>query len=241
MTALLDAQDIRGGYDETPILNGVGLTIDRGEIVTIAGTNGSGKSTLAKALVGLLPRCSGTVRFDGRTLDAVAPEDRPALGLSYVPQVANVFPELTIEENLWVVEGVGNRRARADELFGRFPSLAERRRQLARSLSGGERQQLAIARALMLHPKLMVMDEPSAALSPRLVEEVFALIRDLAAQEIAVLLVEQRAREALAFSHRGYIMSSGRIVAQDSAAALLADQELARLFLGQGRSNAAAS
>lgn len=230
--SILTVRDLRGGYGDADILNGVGLDVAEGEIVTIAGANGCGKSTLARAVVGLLPRVSGTLSFDGRPLLAVAAEDRPGLGLCYVPQVANVFPNLTIEENLLVVEGRHDRQRRAGELLRQFPALGARRRQLAQSMSGGERQQLAIARALVVKPRLIVMDEPSAALSPKLVEEVFLLIRNLAAEGIAVLLVEQRARESLAFSDRGYILSNGRVVAADTAEALLADEKLASLFLG---------
>lgn len=230
--SILSVNDLHGGYGDVNILNGVSLEAKQGEIVTIAGPNGCGKSTLARAIVGLLPRVEGTLTFDGRSLLDVDAEDRPSLGLCYVPQVANVFPNLTIEENLLAVEGDHDRRRRASELFGQFPALAARRRQLAQSMSGGERQQLAIARALVLRPKLIVMDEPSAALSPKLVEEVFLLIRNLAADGISVLLVEQRAREALQFSNRGYILSGGRVVAQDTAEALLADENLASLFLG---------
>lgn len=229
---LLVAHELTGGYNEVPILNGISMTVAPGEIVTVAGTNGSGKSTLARAISGLLPRVAGQLSFAGRSLSGVAVEDRPALGLSYVPQVANVFPNLTIEENLLVVESDGDRKARTTELLALFPSLAERRRQLALTLSGGERQQLAVARALVVKPRLIVMDEPSAALSPALVDQVFALIRSLAADGIAVLLVEQRAREALAFSDRGYIMNGGRVVSEGPAPALLADEKLAELYLG---------
>ena len=230
--SILTVNDLYGGYGDANILNGVSLEVAQGEIVTIAGANGCGKSTLARAIVGLLPRVSGTLALDGRSLLGVDAESRPALGLCYVPQVANVFPNLTIEENLLVVEGGHDRRKRTEELLLQFPALIERRDQLAQSMSGGERQQLAIARALVLRPRLIVMDEPSAALSPKLVEEVFRLIRALSADGIAVLLVEQRAREALAFSDCGYILSNGRVVAQDTAEALLAEENLANLFLG---------
>lgn len=230
--SILSVNELHGGYASANILNGVSLDVMQGEIVTIAGPNGCGKSTLARAIVGLLARVEGTLTFEGRSLLQVSAEDRPSLGLCYVPQVANIFPNLTVEENLLAVEGHHDRRRRAAELLRQFPALAARRRQRAQSLSGGERQQLAVARALVLRPKLIVMDEPSAALSPKLVEEVFLLIRNLAADGISVLLVEQRAREALQFSNRGYILSGGRVVAQDTAKALLADDNLASLFLG---------
>src|SRR5258706_10043829 len=146
--SLLELRGLRGGYGDVDILRGIDLHVDAGEIVTIAGTNGAGKSTLAKAVMGLLPRCTGERRFRGRDLGASAPEDRIGLGISYVPQVANVFARLTVQENLEVVEGVPDRRARIAEMYQLFPALYDRRRLHAGLLSGGERQQLAFARAL---------------------------------------------------------------------------------------------
>jgi neutral amino acid transport system ATP-binding protein len=232
---LLDIRALTGGYGETDILNGVSLIVRVGEIVTIAGTNGAGKSTLAKAIVGLLPRVTGEIMFEGRSLNGVPTERRAALGVSYVPQVSNIFPSLTVHDNLAVVMGVARPKARIDELFAAFPALAARRKARAGSMSGGERQQLAYARALMTSPRLIVLDEPTAALSPALVAESFARIAALPALGASVLLIEQRARQALAISHRGAIMDAGKIALEGDAATLLADERAAALYLGQQR------
>ena len=229
---LLRLEGLAGGYGEVDILNGIELCLDAGEILTVAGTNGAGKSTLAKALVGLLPRVRGRILLDGEDIAAVPTEARARLGIGYVPQVANVFPSLTITENLEVVEGVASRRARIAALLDAFPALAERRRARAGSLSGGERQMLAFARALMTEPRLMVLDEPTAALAPALVAEAFERIRGLPALGAAVLLIEQRARPALAISDRGVILDGGRVALAGPAETLLADDRAARLYLG---------
>lgn len=232
--SLLRVVDLRGGYGDVDILNGIDLSIDVGEIVTVAGTNGAGKSTLAKAVLGLLPRVKGAVLLDGVDILPAPAETRAGMGIGYVPQVANVFPSLSVLENLQVVEGVQNAKARIAELLSEFPALAERRRARAGSLSGGERQQLAFARALMARPKLMVLDEPTAALSPALVSQTFAAIARLPALGVTVLVVEQRARQALAVSTRGFILDGGKVALEGPAATLLSDEKAARLYLGQG-------
>ncbi|MCW1842427.1 ABC transporter ATP-binding protein [Prosthecomicrobium hirschii] len=231
---ILSLEAVTGGYGEVDILNGIDLALEAGSILTVAGTNGAGKSTLAKAVVGLLPRVGGQIRLDGRDIVGLPAEERARAGIGYVPQVANVFPSLTIEENLAVVEGVADRRGRIGALFAMFPALAERRRFRAQSLSGGERQQLAFARALMTAPRVMVLDEPTAALAPSRVAESFERIATLARTGIAVLLIEQRARQALAISHRGAILDGGKVALAGPAADLLADETAARLFLGAG-------
>lgn len=229
---LLSVESLTGGYGETDIISDLTLAVAPREIVTIAGTNGSGKSTLAKAIMGLLPRVSGSVRLEGKEILAEPAERRLSIGIAYVPQVANVFPSLTVEENLLVIEQVKDRRRRLAEMYERFPAIAERRRRRAGTLSGGERQQLAVARALMPEPRLVVLDEPTAALAPVVIAQIFELIRTLPEQGVGVLLVEQRAREALKISDRGYILDQGRIVLADAADALLADTRMAELYLG---------
>jgi ABC-type branched-subunit amino acid transport system ATPase component len=232
---ILSVEDVRGGYGTgVDILNGITFTMQPGQIVTIAGTNGAGKSTLAKAIVGLLPDVRGSIRFAGTELRGMPTEDRIALGIGYVPQVANVFPSLTIIENLRVVAGVKEQDKRIEELFATFPALAERKRLRAGTLSGGERQQLAFARALMIRPKLLILDEPTAALSPAKVGESFALIKRLPALDVSVLIIEQRARQSLAISDAGCIQDGGRVAMAGPAGELLADERAAEMFLGAG-------
>ena len=202
--------------------------------MTIAGTNGAGKSTLAKAVLGLLPRMSGRIALCGRDLAGLAVEDRVAAGLGYVPQIANVFPSLTVLENLKVVADVRAPAAAIARQLDGFPALKPRLRQPAGTLSGGERQMLAFARALLKQPLLMVLDEPTAALAPSLVQQVLDLVAQLPAQNVTVLMVEQRARQALAISDRGYILDQGRVVLAGRAAELLADNRMAKLYLGTG-------
>ncbi len=186
--------------------------------------------------MGLLPRLSGEAYFRLVDLTKTGTEDRISHGISYVPQVHNVFGSLTVQENLQVVERVADKRKRIQDMYDLFPALAARRGTYACNLSGGERQQLAFARALMPSPALMLLDEPSAALSPALTNQVFDEVRRLPAMDVAVLMVEQRARQALAFSDRGYILDSGRIVLTDTGAGLLANEEMADLYIGRGAS-----
>ncbi len=231
--SVLELKSVSAGYGEVDIVTGIDMTVDAGEIVTIAGTNGSGKSTLVKAIMGLLRRASGEVLFKGRSILSTPIERRIELGIGYVPQVRNVFGTLTVMENLQVVRCVEDRARRIQEMLELFPALAQRRSARAEDLSGGERQQLALARALMSDPRLILLDEPSAALSPALTDQVFAEVRKLPGLGVAVLLVEQRARQALAFSDRGYILDSGRIVLTDTGANLLSNEQMAELYIGR--------
>jgi ABC-type branched-subunit amino acid transport system ATPase component len=227
-------EGVWAGYEEMEVLHGVSIEVRPGEIVTMIGPNGAGKSTLMKAIFGLLRPRRGEIRFRGEAIGGLAPSAIVRRGMSYVPQVDNVFPSLSVEENL-LVGGV----TRADDLGPRvaallelFPNLAARRRVRAGSLSGGERQMVAMARALMLDPVLLLLDEPSAGLSPVMVDAVFERIREINGRGVAVLLVEQNAREALRLSHRGYVLAGGQRRLEGAGPALLDDPEVSRLYLG---------
>ena len=233
MNALLRVENLVGGYGEVDILKGVSLQVYPTEIVTIAGTNGAGKSTVIKAIMGLLPRAVGTIELDGQPLTDLSVEARLDCGVGYVPQVANVFASLSVQENLLVVQGVKRQRQRVDAMFALFPALAKSRRRAAGTLSGGERQQLAFARALMREPKTLLLDEPTAALSPARVDEILRYVQALPASGTTVLMVEQRARQSLAISQRGYIVDQGRVAMSGLAADLLSNPKAADLFLGK--------
>lgn len=237
--SLLQIASLSGGYGDVDIITGIDMHVGAREIVTIAGTNGAGKSTLIKAAMGILPRIAGMMVFDGIDLMKLQIEDRVRIGISYVPQVRNVFGTLTVLENLQVVEHAPGKSARIRDMFDLFPALAGRRGTYAENLSGGERQQLAFARALMSSPRLILLDEPSAALSPALTDQVFEEVKRLPQADVAVLMVEQRARQALAFSDRGYILDAGRIVLSDTGASLLANEEMGDVYIGRGQSQAA--
>lgn len=230
--SVLNLKDLKGGYSEVDILKGVDLHVDAGEIVTVVGTNGAGKSTLIKAVMGLLPRLNGELNFEGQDLHKSSTEKRLTSGVGYVPQVSNAFSSLSVMENLLVVQGVANLRDRAAEMLDLFPALKPMVKRRAGALSGGERQQLAFARALMSKPRLICLDEPTAALSPALMKNVFDQIARLPKMGAAVLMVEQRAREALQISDRGYIMDQGRVAMTGPAAGLLDDPRAVELYLG---------
>lgn len=231
MNTVLAIHDLHGGYGETDILHGISLDVQAGEIVTIAGTNGSGKSTLLKAIVGLLPRARGSVMLNGQEISNLPTEDRIDAGLACVPQVANVFRSLSVQENLRVA-GRNVHSSRIEQMLELFGALKPRLHQLAGTLSGGERQQLAFARALIASPRVIVLDEPTAALAPALVQHIFDMVVNLPKQQVSVLMVEQRARQALAISQRGYILDQGRLVLSGSASDLLNDARMTELYLG---------
>ncbi|WP_372618184.1 ABC transporter ATP-binding protein [Falsiroseomonas sp.] len=231
---LLVARNMTGGYGEADILHGVDLTVAPGQVVVVIGPNGAGKSTAMKAVAGLVRLRAGSVTLEGADITNCAAEGMVARGLAYVPQERNVFPSLTVEENLLM--GAYARPAAAREGIGRafalFPDLVAKRRIAAGSLSGGQRQMVALARALMLTPRLLLLDEPTAGLSPKLCALIFDKVRAIAAAGIAVLMVEQNARPALAIADRGVVLTMGRNRAEDSGAALLANPEIGHLFLG---------
>ena len=234
MSALLEVDALHAGYGDHEILRGVDLRVDDGEIVAIIGPNGAGKSTLLKTIAGLLLPRGGDVRLDGERIGGSEPDAIIRRGLCYVPQEANVFPGLSVDENLtiggWVSTSRHAERARA--AIELFPTLGARRRQRAGSLSGGERQMLAIAMALMVEPRLLLLDEPSAGLAPALQRVIFDRVRDINARGIAVVLVEQNARESLQLCRRGYVLVMGRTRAEGPGHALLDDPEIRRAYLG---------
>jgi ABC-type branched-subunit amino acid transport system ATPase component len=231
---LLEACGVVAGYGETEILHGVSITVDEGEVVTIIGPNGCGKSTLMKAIVGLVRVRNGRVTFRGREISSSPPETIVRTGLCYVPQTNNVFPSMSIRENLEMGAFVRRDefRGRIDEMFEVFPDLAMQPGRKAGSLSGGQRQMLAIARALMLDPTLLMLDEPSAGLSPAMMNTVFERVREINQTGVALLMVEQNARQALGMSHRGYVLVAGEKRLEDTGRDLLNNPEVASLYLG---------
>jgi ABC-type branched-subunit amino acid transport system ATPase component len=235
--AFLDVRHIRSGYGDMSILHDVSMRVDPGEVVTLIGPNGAGKSTLLKTIFGLLPPTAGRILFEDTDITGMKPPLLVRRGMSYVPQVDNVFPSLTVQENLEM--GAFVRRngfaERLDAMYVFFPSLQLKRKQRVGSLSGGERQMVAMGRALMLDPRLLLLDEPSAGLSPRLVSTTFEKMAEINQAGVALLIVEQNAREALRLSHRGYVMASGQVRLEGTGKQLLQDEEVGRLYLGGRR------
>lgn len=234
LTPALAARAITAGYGAMTIVHDVSIAVGAGEIVTIIGPNGAGKSTLVKAIFGLLPLWEGTVSLGGEDVTGEPTERLVRRGLAYVPQTDNVFPSLTIRENLTMggFTRKGGHEERVAWLFELFPALKARPRERAGRLSGGQRQMLALARALMLEPTVLLLDEPSASLSPQMVETVFESIISINRLGTAVLMVEQNARQALAMSHRGYVMANGEKRLEGAATSLLASDEVRHLYLG---------
>ena len=234
-TPLLEVASVTAGYGDSEILRGVSMKVHEGEMVTIIGPNGAGKSTLMKTIFGLLHPREGAITFRGGDISHHTPYQIVGLGMCYVPQVANVFTDLTVEENLemgaFLLRG-GNLQARKEGVYELFPRLRDRRHQKAGKMSGGERQMVAMGSALMLDPVLVLMDEPSAGLSPRMVEMVFDRIEHINRAGLAVLIVEQNARLSLKMAHRGYVLASGENRFEGSGQDLLNDPEVGRLYLG---------
>ncbi len=232
--SLLTVSNIVAGYGETEILHGVSIAIEEGHIVTIIGPNGSGKSTLLKSIFGLVKPKKGQVLFQGKDITGQAPETVVRRGICYVPQSSNIFPSLSINENLEMGAFVrtDDFRQRLEEIYLLFPDLAGRRKDRAGTLSGGQRQMLALARALMLDPALLLLDEPSAGLAPSLVGSVFEKILGINRTGVAILLVEQNAKEALQLSSWGYVLASGQNQLEDRGENLLSNPDVTRLYLG---------
>jgi neutral amino acid transport system ATP-binding protein len=232
--ALLVTEDLVGGYvSEVDVLSGVSIHVREGEIATVIGPNGAGKSTLIKTIFGLLRPRSGRVVFGGKDITGHKPHTITRLGLSYVPQLDNVFPSLTAEENLEMGSLDRERTgAQMDRMYELFPRLGERRRQLVGAMSGGERQLVAMARALMPDPRVLLLDEPSAGLAPAFVEAIFEKIEDINRAGVTVVMVEQNARRALTMSDRGYVLDLGANRFEGPGRELLADPKVAELYLG---------
>ena len=232
--SLLTGEAIHSGYGDMEVLHGVSLHIDAGEIVSIIGPNGAGKSTLLKTIFGLLKPTKGTVTFKERSITGLAPDRIVRLGMAYVPQVENVFPSLTVQENLEMGAFILTRdfSDRLADIYELFPILKDRRRQRVGKMSGGERQMVAMGRALMLDPELLLLDEPSAALAPNLAAMIFDRITAINQTGVAILIVEQNAKGSLKLSDRGYVLASGRKRFEDTGANLLANKEIGELYLG---------
>jgi branched-chain amino acid transport system ATP-binding protein len=233
--ALLRVHGLHAGYGEVEILRGVDLEVGAGDMVAVLGSNGAGKSTLNLAISGLVPARQGSIEFDGRSIHNANPAGIVAAGLVHVPEGRRIFPNMSVTENLDLGSyrrATAQREVNRERVFSIFPRLRERAAQRAGTLSGGEQQMLAIGRGLMAEPKLLILDEPSLGLSPLLVEEMFALIRQLNKDGLAVLLVEQNAVQSLDIVHRAYVLEHGTFVMLGSAADIRSNADLKRAFLG---------
>jgi branched-chain amino acid transport system ATP-binding protein len=241
MSAALAVIDLVAGYDPgVPIVNAASLAVSSGEILAVLGPNGAGKSTLIKAIAGLTPIQSGSVILNGEDVTRLAAHRFVRHGLAFVPQTDNVFARMSVEDNLRLSAGVVERTERAGRIaatYALFPDLARQRHLLAGSLSGGQRQMVAIARALIVSPGVLMLDEPSAGLSPKLVETVFLKLAEIKARGVAIVLVEQNARAALGLADRAIILVEGRNRHEGAAAALWGDPTIAELYLGRSRAN----
>lgn len=232
--SLLEVSGVYGGYGGVDILKGVNLRVEDGEIIVVIGANGAGKSTAMKAIVGLVKIREGSVTFDGTDVTRKRPDEVARLRLCYVPQERNVFPSLTVQENLDMGAYLRNDdySAQMDAVYEIFPPLKEKRSQEAGTLSGGQRQMVAMGRALMLDPRLLMLDEPTAGLSPKFTEQIFDKIKEINSHGVGILMVEQNARDSLALADRGYVLAMGRNRFEDTGANLLANPEVAEMFLG---------
>jgi len=240
-TALLQIVDLKSGYGRTEVLRGVNLSVSPGELVALIGSNGAGKSTLLRTVVGLVPVRSGSITYEGRPFGTHRPERLVKDGIALVPEGRLLFGPMTVRENLELgAYGLGRQRAgvfaaQLEHVWQLFPVLADRSNQVAETLSGGEQQMLAVGRALMSRPRLLLLDEPSLGLAPKVIAEIFSALDALRAQGVTILLVEQDARLALKHADRGYVMRTGRVALEGAASELLADENVRQIYLGSWR------
>ena len=232
--SFLQGEGLYGGYGGADIIHGCNIGVDKGEVAVVVGPNGAGKSTAMKAMFGLLNLRQGSVQLDGRDISRLPPQERVTLGMGFVPQNANVFTSMTVEENLEMGAFIrqDNFLPTMEQVFSLFPVLAQKRGQPAGELSGGQRQQVAVGRALMTQPSVLMLDEPTAGVSPIVMDELFDRIIEIAKTGIAILMVEQNARQALDIADRGFVLVQGQNRYTDTGQALLADPEVRKSFLG---------
>ena len=230
----LSAENMLGGYGETTILNDCSISVNKGEIAVIVGPNGAGKSTAMKAIFGMLDLRAGKIIFDGKDISVLKPQERVKSGMGFVPQTHNVFTSMTVMENLEIggFTNQENLSKNISEVFKLFPVLEEKQKQLVGELSGGQRQQVAVGRALMTNPKLLMLDEPTAGVSPLVVKELFEKIISIARTGIAILMVEQNARQALEIADNGFVLVQGENKYTDKGSKLLSNKEVRKAFLG---------
>lgn len=233
---LLEVSAVSIAYGTAEVLHGLSLTVARGETVTLIGANGAGKTSCLRAISGLEPLTAGSIRFEGQRIDALSPRQRLERGLVHVPEGKRLFPRMTVRENLamgaFLRSDSAAVRSDIDAMYARFPILLSRRKQAAGSLSGGEQQILAFARGLMARPRLLLVDEPTVGLSPLMVKELSAALRAIHADGVAILLVEQNAAMALRLASRGYLLETGRCIAEDETRALMANDYVRKAYLG---------
>jgi len=233
---LLELSDMEVRYGTIRALKGVSLAVDTGEVVTLLGANGAGKTTTLRTISGLLHPAAGTVRFEGEVISGLPPHRIVAMGIGHVPEGRRIFPDMSVVENLEMgaYQRRGSISADMDQVFELFPELDKRRKQIGGTLSGGEQQMLAIGRALMSKPKLLLLDEPSMGLAPMLVTRIFQIIRNIRDLGTTVLVVEQNAAQALKLADRGYVLEVGEVVMSDQARSLLTDERVRVAYLGEG-------
>ena len=232
---MLEIKELNVSYGAVHAIHGVSIKVNDGEIVSLIGANGAGKTTILRTISGLKKADSGEIIFDGADLRKTEPSKIISLKLAHVPEGRHIFPDMTVEENLEMgaYADATNAEAAMEDVYERFPRLKERRKQLAGTLSGGEQQMLAVGRALMAQPKMILMDEPSMGLSPLLVKEIFSIIKEVNKKGITILLVEQNAKMALSISDRAYVLETGKITIEGPAQDLLNDERVKKAYLGQ--------